>query len=40
VTLVLDDARHQRCRVVRWLARESRIELLILLPNLNLIERL
>ena len=43
VTLVLDNARYQRCRVVQQLAAQLRIELLFLppySPNLNLIERL
>jgi transposase len=43
VTLVLDNARYQRCRLVQDLAQELRIELLFLpsySPNLNLIERL
>jgi transposase len=43
VTLVLDNARYQKCEVVRLLAAELRIELLYLpsySPNLNLIERL
>src|SRR5262249_38059924 len=43
VTLVLDNARYQKCQVVRRLAAELRIELLYLpsySPNLNLIERL
>jgi transposase len=43
VTLVLDNARYQKCEVVRSLAAELRIELLYLpsySPNLNLIERL
>jgi transposase len=43
VTLVLDNARYQRCAVVQELARSLRIELLFLppySPNLNLIERL
>jgi transposase len=43
LTLVLDDARYQRCEPVRLLAAELRIELLYLpsySPNLNLIERL
>ena len=42
VTLVLDNARYQRCEVVQTLARQLRIELLFLpsySPNLNLIER-
>jgi transposase len=43
VTLVLDNARYQRCRLVQGLADELGIELLFLpsySPNLNLIERL
>jgi transposase len=43
LTLVLDNARYQRCEPVRTLAAELRIELLYLpaySPNLNLIERL
>ena len=43
MTLVLDNARYQKCEVVRLLAAELRIELLYLpsySPNLNLIERL
>ena len=43
VTLVLDNARYQKCEVVRSLAAEFGIELLYLpsySPNLNLIERL
>jgi transposase len=43
LTLVLDNARYQRCEPVRLLAAELRIELLHLpaySPNLNLIERL
>src|SRR5262249_13373393 len=43
VTLVLDNARYQKCEVVRSLAAELGIELLYLpsySPNLNLIERL
>jgi len=43
VTLVLDNARYQRCRVVEELARQLGLELLFLpsySPNLNLIERL
>ena len=42
-TLVLDNARYQRCRMVMDLAKELGIELLFLppySPNLNLIERL
>jgi len=43
VTLVLDNARYQRCALVQELARSLGIELLFLpsySPNLNLIERL
>jgi transposase len=43
VTLVLDNARYQRCHLVMGLAKELGIELLFLppySPNLNLIERL
>ena len=43
VTLVLDNARYQRCALVQGLARTLGIELLFLpgySPNLNLIERL
>ena len=43
VTLVLDNARYQKCKLVQQLADELRIELLFLpsySPNLNLIERL
>ena len=43
MTLVLDNARYQRCALVQELARSLRIELLFLppySPNLNLIERL
>jgi transposase len=43
VTIVLDNARYQRCNLVRCLAEELNIELLFLppySPNLNLIERL
>ena len=43
ITLVLDNARYQRCRLVQDLAAELGIELLFLpsySPNLNLIERL
>jgi len=43
ITLVLDNARYQRCRLVQDLARTLGIELLFLpsySPNLNLIERL
>jgi transposase len=42
ITLVLDNARYQRCRVVQALARSLKVELLYLpsySPNLNLIER-
>ena len=42
VTLVLDNARYQKCAAVRALAASLRIELLYLpsyAPNLNLIER-
>lgn len=42
ITLVLDNARYQRCELVQALARQLRIELLFLppySPNLNLIER-
>jgi transposase len=42
LTLVLDNARYQRCAAVQALARSLRIELLYLpssSPNLNLIER-
>jgi transposase len=42
ITLVMDNARYQRCEVVQALARSLRIELLFLpsySPNLNLIER-
>ncbi len=42
ITLVLDNARYQRCFVVQALARSLSIELLFLpsySPNLNLIER-
>jgi transposase len=42
VTLVLDNARYQRCRLVQDLAIQLNIELLFLpaySPNLNLIER-
>lgn len=42
LTLVMDNARYQRCRLVMDLALELRIELLFLppySPNLNLIER-
>ena len=43
ITLVLDNARYQRCRLVQDLATSLGIELLFLpsySPNLNLIERL
>jgi transposase len=43
ITLVLDNARYQRCQLVQALARSLQIELLFLptySPNLNLIERL
>lgn len=43
ITLVLDNARYQRCRLVQDLAESLNIELLFLpsySPNLNLIERL
>jgi transposase len=43
LTLVLDNARYQRCELVQSLARSLRVELLFLpsySPNLNLIERL
>ena len=43
ITLVLDNARYQRCLLVQQLAQSLRIELLYLppySPNLNLIERL
>lgn len=43
ITVVLDNARYQRCAVVDEYAREVNIELLFLpsySPNLNLIERL
>ena len=43
ITLVLDNARYQRCHLVMTLAKELGIELLFLppySPNLNLIERL
>jgi transposase len=42
ITLVMDNARYQRCYVVQALARSLKIELLFLpsySPNLNLIER-
>jgi transposase len=43
ITIVLDNARYQKCRIVTALASELEIELLYLpsySPNLNLIERL
>ena len=43
VTLVLDNARYQKCQIVREFAERLNIELLYLppySPNLNLIERL
>ncbi len=43
VTLVLDNARYQKCKIVAELALQLNIELLFLpaySPNLNLIERL
>ena len=43
ITLVMDNARYQRCQLVQDLAKELGIELLFLpsySPNLNLIERL
>ena len=43
LTLVLDNARYQRCRLVQEMAQALNIELLFLpsySPNLNLIERL
>ena len=43
VTIVLDNARYQKCKIVRDLADSLKIELLYLppySPNLNLIERL
>ena len=43
VTLVLDNARYQKCKLVWWLANSLNIEMLYLpsySPNLNLIERL
>ena len=43
ITLVLDNARYQHCRLVQNLAAELSVELLFLpsySPNLNLIERL
>jgi transposase len=43
ITLILDNARYQKCALVQTLARTLNIELLYLpaySPNLNLIERL
>lgn len=43
ITLVLDNARYQRCNLVKQFAKQLDIELLFLpaySPNLNLIERL
>jgi len=43
ITLVMDNARYQRCKIVMEYAKEHGIELLFLppySPNLNLIERL
>ena len=43
ITLVMDNARYQRCALVQTLAKELNIEILFLpsySPNLNLIERL
>jgi transposase len=43
ITLILDNARYQKCEIVRILAESLKIELLYLpsySPNLNLIERL
>ena len=43
ITLVLDNARYQKCALVQDLAKQFQIELLYLpaySPNLNLIERL
>jgi transposase len=43
ITLILDNARYQKCRLVSQLANDLKIELLYLppySPNLNLIERL
>jgi len=43
LTVVMDNARYQRCQLVQTLARQLNIELLFLpsySPNLNLIERL
>jgi transposase len=42
ITVILDNAKYQRCNLVRQLAGEMNIELLFLpsySPNLNLIER-
>ncbi len=42
VTIILDNARYQRCKMVMFIAEELGIELLFLppySPNLNLIER-
>lgn len=43
ITLILDNARYQKCALVKELAQQLKIELLYLppySPNLNLIERL
>ena len=43
MTVILDNARYQRCALVQTVAQELRIELLYLptySPNVNLIERL
>ena len=43
ITLILDNARYQKCKIVWALAESLKIELLYLpsySPNLNLIERL
>ncbi len=43
ITLVMDNARYQKCKMVKALATQLNIELLFLpaySPNLNLIERL
>jgi len=43
ITVILDNARYQRCKLVQWQAAQLGIELLFLppySPNLNLIERL
>jgi len=43
ITLVMDNARYQRCKAVMEYARENDVELLFLpsySPNLHLIERL